>query len=207
MQAPATTTETLRLWLYDWNGANMDWFLVVHRALPDEWSWLPEFLGWIGSYWGAPAVLGCLLLWRWAKRAAPLALLDVAVSKFVLGLALAMSAGAIAKAVFALPRPLMVLGEAVYRSVAAPDSRYTLPSGHATYIGVLTASLWPLLGGGSRAGLLLFAAAVGWSRIALGAHFPADVVAGFLLGWACVAAMAPAARRLAPRLASTGAGA
>lgn len=99
----------------------------------------------------------------------------------------------------------MVLGEAVYRAAAAPDSRYTMPSGHATYIGVLAAALWPVLGALPRVGLLLFAAAVGWSRIALGAHFPADVVAGYLLGWACVAVAAPAARRIVPQLASTGA--
>lgn len=188
MQAPATAAEWLRHWLYDWNGANVDLFLMVHRGLPDGWSLLPEMLGWLGSYWGAPAVLGCLLLWRSTKVAAAASLLDASLCKFVVGLAFAMSTGAVAKVVFALPRPFMVLGEAVYRSACAPDSRYTMPSGHATYIG-----------------LLLFAAAVGWSRVALGAHFPVDVVAGYLLGWACVAAAAPVARRIAPKPAPTGA--
>ena len=205
MQASGTVTELLKRWLYDWNGANVDLFLAIHRALPDGWSWLPELLSWIGSYWGTPAVVGGLLLWRFAAGNAVSRRVEVSLSKFVLGLALSLSASAIAKAAFALPRPFMALGEAVYRAAAAPDSLYTLPSGHATYIGVLVATLWPLLDGASRTGLLLFAAVVGWSRIALGAHFPADVIAGYLLGWACVAAAGPAARRIAPKLASTGA--
>ena len=115
-----------------------------------------------------------------------------------------MSAGAFAKEALALPRPFMVLGEAVYRASAAPDSQYTMPSGHATYMGVLAATLWPLLGSIPRIGLLLLAAAVGWSRVALGAHFPADVVAGYVLGWASAAAVNPAARRIGPRLGRLG---
>ncbi len=44
MQAPHTATQWTRHWLYDWGGANVDLFLVIQRALPDGWIWLPETL-------------------------------------------------------------------------------------------------------------------------------------------------------------------
>jgi len=50
------------------------------------------------------------------------------------------------------------------------------------------ASIWPLLGWPGRALTVLIGLGVAWSRVALGAHFPADVTAGLLLGWACAAA-------------------
>lgn len=205
MQAVSTASQWLKYWLYDWGGANLDLFLAIHSTLPVGWLWLPEVLSWVGSYWGAPAVVALLLVWRRIRGATAAPRLNVAVCRFVIGLALAMSAGALAKATFALPRPALVLGEAVYRAAAAPDSRYTMPSGHSTYVGVLVVALWPILGRSARIGLLVFAAAVGWSRIALGAHFPADVVAGLALGWACVVATGWAAERIAPMLAPAGA--
>jgi len=115
-----------------------------------------------------------------------------------------MASAAIFKAVFALPRPFVVLGDAVYRGHFAPDSRYTMPSGHSVYVGVLAAALWPALGKAGRVGLLVFAAAVGWSRIVLGAHFPMDVIAGLALGWACVAATGSWAQRMARDVRLTG---
>jgi len=206
MQAPDIATQWTRHWLYDWGGANLDLFLAIQRTLPDGWIWLPEVLTALGSYWGAPAVVVLLLVWwrRQVRRGTvPLVL---ALCRFVLGLALALTTAALAKAVFALPRPYVVLGEAVYRAASAPDSRYTLPSGHSVYVGVLAAALWPVLSWPGRIGLLLFVAAVGWSRIVLGAHFPADVLAGFALGCVCVVAAFPWANRIArhPRLAGAG---
>ncbi|MCU7823218.1 phosphatase PAP2 family protein [Kitasatospora sp. DSM 101779] len=74
------------------------------------------------------------------------------------------------------------------------------PSGHAMASGitcaVLVALAWPLAGRAGRiwaAGAAAVAVlAVGWSRIALGVHWPSDVLAGWLaaaalLGWATVA--------------------
>lgn len=192
-----TTTQWLRHWLYDWGGANMDLFLATQRSWPDGLMWLPEVLSAVGSYWGAPAVVVLLLFGMRMQIGPQKPPPSVVLCRFMLGLALAMSAAAFAKALFALPRPFVELGEAVYHATSGPDSRYTLPSGHAVYVGVLTAALWPLLRGYSRFGLLAFAAAVGWSRVVLGAHFPADVIAGFTLGWACVACMASWSQRLA----------
>ncbi|MFZ3141271.1 phosphatase PAP2 family protein [Polaromonas sp.] len=194
---PDTATLWLRHWLYDWGGANINLFLDIQRNLPDGWLWLPEGLSALGSYWGAPAVVMLLLVWQRVQVRKMEPPLSVPLCRFVLGLALAIAAAALAKAVFALPRPSLVLGEAVYRAVSAPDSRYTLPSGHSVYVGVLAAALWPVLGWSGRVGLLVFAAAVGWSRIVLGAHFPVDVLAGLALGWACVAVALPWADRIA----------
>lgn len=204
MQAPDIATQGIKHWLYDWGGSNVDLFLTIQRTLPDGWIWLPGFLTALGSYWGAPAVVVLLLLWRRVKVAEAV-LLTVSLYQFVLGLALALATAALAKALLALPRPFVVLGDAVYRATSAPDSRYTMPSGHSVYVGVLAAALWPALGWSGRMGLLVFAAAVGWSRIVLGAHFPVDVLAGFAVGWAGVAAVGSFAQRLSRNLKPSGA--
>jgi undecaprenyl-diphosphatase len=63
----------------------------------------------------------------------------------------------------------------------APYALSSFPSGHATTAFALAAvlSLWyPRL----TLVWLLLAAAVGWSRIVLGSHFPSDVLAGAVLG-------------------------
>lgn len=200
VQAPNTATQWTGQWLYDWGGANVDLFLAIQRALPDDWIWLPEVMSVFGSYWGAPAVVVVLLIWRRMQVRQGATALALPLCKFAMGLTLAVAVAAFAKAVFALPRPFVVLGEAVYRAGSAPDSRYTMPSGHSVYVGVLAAALWPVLGWPGRMGLLLFAAAVGWSRIVLGAHFPVDVIAGLALGWACVVAVGPWADRIARNL-------
>ena len=204
MQTTDTAALWTKHWLYDWGGSNVDLFLEIQRTLPDSWIWLPEFLSALGSYWGAPAVVVLLLVWG-RKRVRHAAIpVSVPLCRFALGLPLAIAAAALAKTVFALPRPFVLLGDSVYRTAFAPGSRYTMPSGHAVYMGVLAAALWPVLGRSGRIGVLLFAAAVGWSRIVLGAHFPMDVIAGFALGWACVAVVDPWAQRIARGLSLAG---
>lgn len=77
-------------------------------------------------------------------------------------------------------------------------SGFSFPSGHATHIAADVVVLWflllPLLAGWSRRVAVLLGAAlvlvVGWSRVALGAHYPTDVVAGWALGAAWVTGVA-----------------
>ena len=175
----------LRHWVYDWGGLNTQLMLWINSSTSADWIGMARFLSAIGSYWGAP-LMGLLLLgWRVIKRTEPAAL---APFRFGLGVLVAMLLAWTAKAAFALPRPSDLYANDLVWVLGAPDSLYAFPSGHAVYTAAVVACLLPLGPWPFRLLLLALAAAVGWSRVALGAHFPADVVAGFLLGGACVAA-------------------
>jgi membrane-associated phospholipid phosphatase len=86
-------------------------------------------------------------------------------------------------------RPASVLAAADLHVIGPKLFLRTMPSGHSmTAIAVITTLF--LAGGplwrrpATLAASLLFAAAIGASRIASGVHWPADVVAGAALGWA-----------------------
>ena len=104
-----------------------------------------------------------------------------------------LATGALVEAVKYLvrrPRPHPVESFAHFAS-------YAFPSGHAAHAAAEVLVLWILLlpvvaGRGRRAVVsavtvgVVAMLAVGWSRVALGAHYPTDVVAGWALGvaWA-----------------------
>jgi signal peptidase II len=73
------------------------------------------------------------------------------------------------------------------RVIGESELQYSFPSGHATYTVLAVISLWPLVPSRLRIGLLAWLVWVGWSRIAVGAHFPADIFAGWVLGLLCFA--------------------
>lgn len=175
----------LRHWVYDWGGLNTQLMLWINRSMSADWIGLARLLSAIGSYWGAPLLGLALLGWRAVKRSETAAL---APFRFGVGVFVAILIAWTAKAAFALPRPSDLYANDMAWVLGAPDSLYTFPSGHAVYTAAVVASLWPLGPWAFRLLLLALAPAVGWSRVALGAHFPADVVAGFLLGSACVVA-------------------
>jgi undecaprenyl-diphosphatase len=143
-------------------GGRLDaaWSLVSHLGY--EWGVVPVDLA---------LVAALLLLRRW--RAA----LFAAVALGGSGL---LNVGA--KLAFGRVRPDL------WESIA-PEHNFSFPSGHAmgsmTLACVLALLLWrtpwrrPAI-----AGLAMFVAAVGWSRIHLGVHFPSDILAGWALGLA-----------------------
>ena len=70
------------------------------------------------------------------------------------------------------------------RYAVVPPDEYSFPSGHAagaTLVATVTAACYPAC----ATVALAWAVGVGVSRVYNGCHFPADVLAGSGLGWAC----------------------
>jgi signal peptidase II len=178
---------TFRQLFYDWNGLNVAWFGAINQATPDWLAPLAQLGSGLGSYWGGPFLLIALLLWSWRLNTATetkLAALAVRTQahRFALGFALAWLGVAMLKLIVDFPRPVTALPDLV-RIIGEPELQYSFPSGHAAYAMLAAASLWLLAARRVRALLVAWLAWVAWSRIAVGAHFPADVIAGFLIGW------------------------
>jgi membrane-associated phospholipid phosphatase len=88
------------------------------------------------------------------------------------------------KGFLSLPRPLGVLPEGVVTVIGPGYRRGAFPSGHTATM-ALFAGVWAL--STSRRLFswlaLMLAVLVGVSRMAVGVHWPTDVLAGFALGW------------------------
>lgn len=94
------------------------------------------------------------------------------------------------------PRPPLALPPDTVHVVGIPEFHHSLPSGHSSFAMLVTASLWPVLNQRWRVAGACFVLWVGISRISLGAHFPADVMAGFLSSLAVVLLVYVAVKKL-----------
>lgn len=102
----------------------------------------------------------------------------------IAGPTLAILLAVLLKAGFAVPRPPLVLPAAVRLLDVVPDNG-SFPSGHAM-ASALLATAWSVQQGANRwgvAGLVAAASLVALSRLAIGVHWPLDVLAGALVGW------------------------
>ena len=157
------------------------WLLALHqRSWRGDDAWL--FLTQMGdSAW----VLLVLLAFA-ARSPQRLAWL---LKSWVLGAVVA----PVLKRVWDTPRPLSVLDPALLQVVGQPAAgNHAMPSGHALAAGTWVALWFCFLPrspwGHAARGLALFSGlAVALSRVAVGAHWPGDVLTGFGLGMLLVA--------------------
>ena len=79
------------------------------------------------------------------------------------------------------PRPPLALPIETVYIIGQAEYHHSLPSGHSSFAMLIAASIWPLLiQSWEKYVVIGFVILVGISRISLGAHFPADVVAGWI---------------------------
>jgi membrane-associated phospholipid phosphatase len=159
------------LWLH-WGEPGV--FLAINQAcllLPAPvWTGLSL----LGNAWGVLAVTSPLLvlaprlLWAWLC-AVPFAVLFARLGKGLLE----------------SPRPAAVIDNTLFRLVGEKLEVASMPSGHTLTAFAVASSLYFALDAQRRGRfvwLWLLAAAVGLSRIAVGAHWPGDVAVGACLG-------------------------
>ena len=149
-------------------------FKQINRAthkLPDLF-WV--FFNMLGNGWGVFALLSPLLL------IAPRALIA---TLFAGGLAGLLSRSL--KVSLQFPRPASVLDETSFHIVGNPLTSLAMPSGHTlTAFAIATALYFSIAPTRRQYAVWLFvlASLAGLARIAVGAHWPADVFAGMSIG-------------------------
>ncbi len=170
---------------------NRQLFLSINAGAAPA-AWLTNIVAALASSPAAVAPLLLVGLWVWGVPSRRGALLGVAVAT-VAAQGVNMTLGLL----WFDPRPFMVpIGHTLVAHVA--DNGF--PSDHATLVWTLGAGLW-LTGAAPRwgAAVCLYGAAVAWSRVWLGVHFPVDMLAsgmvGVLLG-GCARAVRPGIDRL-----------
>lgn len=181
---------TAKEFFYDWGGANVWLFQIINLHSPGRLDGLMEWVSRIGNYWNLPVIAGgWLAVAILLKQAGSPLTTQVAMQlrRLLIGAAIAFILTAGLKLALDFPRPAAVLTATDIHIVGTGEREYSLPSGHAAFVALVAASLWPLGGLPGRLAAALFALAVGLSRVWLGAHFPADVVAGYAVGVASAA--------------------
>jgi membrane-associated phospholipid phosphatase len=155
---------------------NVEGFIAVQqvtRALPDTW-------------WSCVTICGTGVV-AFALLAPSLAVQPRWYAAAIVAAALGGAYANGVKRLYQLPRPLSVLDAAHLHVIGQPLHNFTFPSGHTVtafaLAGLLVyASAKPLK---TAAWALAFAALVATSRIAVGAHWPADLAGGAAGGWVC----------------------
>lgn len=79
------------------------------------------------------------------------------------------------------PRPPLALPIETIHIIGQAEYHHSLPSGHSSFAMLVAASIWPLLvSSWQKYMAVFFILLAGLSRISLGAHFPSDVMAGWI---------------------------
>lgn len=174
---------------YDWLGLNAAIFDVLQAlhggAASDAWVWLRHAYG--VAALGAVLVALLLRYLRIRRTAAPAEIDRLGDTVFVLIGAAALMGCVVAtlQGVVALPRPWESAALAVVAPQAAADGGF--PAANAAIATLIAALLLPGAGRPAQIGLWSYAVMGVMTSVAAGWHFPADAVAGALIGLASVA--------------------
>jgi membrane-associated phospholipid phosphatase len=171
---------------YDWGGLNVWLFQTInawHNDVLDHVMLLGTFLAEHANfpfYIAAMAIIALRVTARGDRRDTFVWMTVVAV--FALGNLVDGWVVGTLKDAFSFPRPPLALPPGSVHLVGHPELslQHSLPSGHTSFAMLIAASLWPALRNQGRWLAAIFVVWVGISRVSLGAHFPADVVAGGL---------------------------
>lgn len=169
------TSIPLLMWLMVSIGTTNDQlFLLINsgaRSLPDlVWVFFDLF----GNGWYVFALISGLLLF------APRMLIAALIAGSIAGLT-----GRLLKISLQMPRPAAVLDHSSFYILGKPLSSLSMPSGHTLTAFALATALYFSVSPEKRKPLLflfLLATGTGFARIAVGAHWPADVMAGASVG-------------------------
>lgn len=154
--------------------------LIGFRIINDiagHLNWLDWFMVFSAEWLGYLMIL--FVLWLALKHKSDL-------KKIII---LSVGSGIMARFIFAeairyflySPRPFLILENVKQLIIHDPTSSF--PSGHASFYFALATGIYFI---DKRTGLwfLVLAGLIGFSRIYVGVHWPLDVVAGAILGWA-----------------------
>jgi membrane-associated phospholipid phosphatase len=154
------------------------WLNQLASALPAAW-W--GGLTHLGDTQIALALMLPLMLWR----ATPVLALVAAIPVGGLG-SLAL------KAWFDSPRPAALLPPDAFHVIGGMLTQHSFPSGHSITAFAVAAAVWlglqhetqsPRIAQWVRVGVLALAGLAAASRVAVGAHWPVDVLGGACFGW------------------------
>lgn len=138
------------------------------RTPPMLWEWLTAL--------GDTMTALCVVLMLARRRP------DIVLAAMIAALVATLSTHLV-KDLLALPRPLATLGDAV-NVIGVKLRQGSFPSGHTATAFTLAAVLGAYLRAKRMlAGLILAATLIGASRVAVGAHWPLDLLGGALMGW------------------------
>ena len=182
---------------YDWGGANVWLFHAinnVHGKYLDQAMLLGTYLGGhthFALYFALTAWAGVIHASRCVKNGSTTYQPTVELWLTVLAVfsVAYLIDGALLgwlKPLLDFPRPPLALPADSIHLIGKIEFHHSLPSGHASFAMLVLTSLWPILNRWGRIAGAILALWVGVSRISLGAHFPADVLAGFLISFTIV---------------------